>query len=312
MDDADLVFLRERSNSMGESSKGKAFGLLFCTFFIWGSVYVGGKMISNDVPAPLLACLRCCVAMIPLLWMSRNLRGQKIDPKDWKYFAIVGLAGYFLTIFCIQVGISLTGASMASLLNALTPVCVTILAAVLLKEAITPVKVVCLVLALAGAAVITLGAGTESETVGIAVVLASVISWSTASVFMRRLTAKYSPILVTTYGMAFSLLCHVPVGIYTAATQPVHMSVKVVLVLLYLGFMGSGVAQYTWVKCLSILPASTCSLFYPLQPVFSAILGAIILGETFTSSFFIGLILISLDVALNTWETKKLSAKENV
>ena len=144
--------------------------------------------------------------MIPLLWMSRNLRGQKIDPKDWKDFAVVGLAGYFLTIFCIQVGISLTGASMASLINALTPVSVTILAAVMLKETITPIKVVCLILALAGAAVITLGAGTQSETLGIAVVLAAVIFWGMASVYMRRLTAKYPPILVTTYGMAFSLL----------------------------------------------------------------------------------------------------------
>lgn len=296
---------------MGESSKSRAFGLLFFTFFIWGSIYVGGKMIADDLPAPLLACLRCCTAMIPLLWMSRNLRGQKIDPKDWKDFAVVGLAGYFLTIFCIQVGISLTGASMASLINALTPVSVTILAAVMLKETITPIKVVCLVLALAGAAVITLGAGTQSETLGIAVVLAAVIFWGMASVYMRRLTAKYPPILVTTYGMAFSLLCHIPVGIYTAATQPVHISWKVVLVLLYLGFMGSGVAQYTWVKCLSVLPASTCSLFYPLQPVFSAILGAILLGETFAPAFFVGLILISLDVALSTWETKKLSAKEN-
>ena len=296
---------------MGESSKRRAFGLLFFKFFIWGSIYVGGKMIADDLPAPLLACLRCCTAMIPLLWMSRNLRGQKIDPKDWKDFAVVGLAGYFLTIFCIQVGISLTGASMASLINALTPVSVTILAAVMLKETITPIKVVCLILALAGAAVITLGAGTQSETLGIAVVLAAVIFWGMASVYMRRLTAKYPPILVTTYGMAFSLLCHIPVGIYTAATQPVHMSWKVVLVLLYLGFMGSGVAQYTWVKCLSDLPASTCSLFYPLQPVFSAILGAILLGETFAPAFFVGLILISLDVALSTWETKKLSAKEN-
>lgn len=297
---------------MGESSKGRAFGLLFITFFIWGSVYVGGKMIADDLPAPLVACLRCCTAMIPLLWMSRNLRGQKIDPKDWKDFAVVGLAGYFMTIFCIQVGISLTGASMASLINALTPVSVTILAAVLLKEAITPIKIVCLILALAGAAVITMGAGTQSETLGIAVVLAAVILWGIASVYMRRLTAKYPPVLVTTYGMAFSLLCHIPVGIYTAATQPVHMSLKVVLVLLYLGFMGSGLAQYTWVRCLSILPASTCSLFYPLQPVFSALLGALILGETFAPAFFIGLILISLDVALSTWETKKLSAKEKV
>lgn len=295
---------------MGELSKGKAFGLLFLTFFLWGSIYVGGKLVSDELPAPLLACLRCCVAVIPLLWMSRKQFKVTIDKKDWKYFFLVGLTGYFLTIFCIQLGIELTGASMASLINALTPVSVTILAALMLKETITPIKVVCLILAIAGAAVITRGAGNQSETLGIAVVLGAVVCWGFASVFMRRLTAKYPAVLVTTYGMIFSLLFHVPVGIYSAATQPFRVTIKVVLVLIYLGFIGSALAQYTWVKCLAVLPASTCSLFYPLQPVFSALLGAVILGETFSPAFFIGLALISLDVALSTWETKKLSMSE--
>lgn len=295
---------------MKNQSKAQAFALLFFTFFLWGSIYVSGKVISDELPAPLLACLRCCVAVVALLWMNRKCFSIKVDPRDWKDFFVVGIMGYFLTIFCIQLGIALTGASMASLINALTPVSVTILAALLLKEAITPVKVVCLILALSGAAVITQGAGDQREFVGIAVVLTSVICWGFASVFMRRLTAKYPAVLVTTYSMIISLLFHIPVGIYSAATQPFEINGKVVLVLLYLGFIGSALAQYTWVKCLSVLPASTCSLFYPLQPVFSALLGAVILGETFSPSFFVGLALISVDVALSTWETRRLSMSE--
>lgn len=289
--------------------KGHAYGLLFFTFFIWGSVYVGGKLISQDLPPALVACLRCFTAMLPLLLMARKHLSTKIDRSDWKYFFLVGALGYFLTIFFIQLGISLTGSAMASLINALTPVSVTLLAAFMLKEAITPVKAVCLVLALAGTAVITQGAGSQSEVLGIVVVLIAVIAWGFASVYMRRLTAKYPAVLVTTYGMAISLIFHIPAGIYSAVTQPVHFSPKVVLVILYLGFLGSGAAQYTWTKCLSILPASTCSLFYPLQPAFAALLGALILKETFTPAFFIGLLLISLDVALSTWETSRLAKR---
>lgn len=121
--------------------KSRAFLLLFVTFFFWGSVYVGGKLISDDVPAPLLGCLRCFVASFPLMLMARKHFGVKIDRADWKYFAGVGVMGYFLTIFLIQLGISLTGASMASLVNSVTPVGVTIFAALHLKEKITPTKV---------------------------------------------------------------------------------------------------------------------------------------------------------------------------
>lgn len=290
-----------------EPAKGKAFGLLLITFFLWGSVYVGGRLISQDLPPALVACLRCVTAMLPLLLMARAHLGTSIDREDWKYFFLIGALGYFATFFLIQLGISLTGATMASLINALNPVSVTILAALLLKEAITPVKVLCLALALAGTVIITRGAGSQSEALGMAAVLVSVVTWGFASVYMRRLTAKYPAVLVTTYGMAISLLFHIPAGILSALEQPPVFSSRAVLAILYLGIFGSGVAQYTWTKCLSILPASTCSLFYPLQPAFSALLGALILKETFTASFFLGLLLISLDVVLVTLETKKLS-----
>lgn len=296
---------------MIDKSRGQAFGLLFLTFFLWGSVYVGGKLLTQELSPALVACLRCSTAMVPLLLMARPHLHTKIQREDWKYFILVGVLGYFLTIFLIQIGIALTGSAMASLINALTPVSVTILAALLLKETITPVKLLCLALALAGTVVITQGAGSQSELLGIAAVLISVVFWGFASVFMRRLTARYPAVLVTTYGMAISLIFHIPAGILAYASQPVAFTPKIVLVVLYLGFFGSGVAQYTWTRCLSILPASTCSLFYPLQPVFAALLGAVILKETFTSTFAIGLALISLDVVLSTWETKKLAeAKE--
>ena len=294
---------------MERTSKGQAFGLLFATFFIWGSVYVGGKFIAQDLPPALVACLRCTTAMVPLLLMARKHLGIKIDRGDWKYFFLVGSLGYFLTIFLIQLGISLTGAAMASLINALTPVSVTILAAFLLKERITPVKLACLALALAGTIVITSGADNQSEITGMIVILVSVVAWGVASVYMRRLTAKYPAVLVTTYSMAISLIFHIPAGIYSAAVQPTVFSVRAALVVLYLGFFGSGLAQFTWTKCLSLLAASNCSLFYPLQPAFSALLGAVILGETFTPSFFIGLLLISLDVALSTWEARQLTKR---
>ena len=273
--------------------KSRAFLLLFVTFFFWGSVYVGGKLISDDVPAPLLGCLRCFVASFPLMLMAR------------KHF---GVMGYFLTIFLIQLGISLTGASMASLVNSVTPVGVTIFAALHLKEKITPTKVLCLVLALVGTFVITTGATGQGEMAGILVVLAAVVTWSVASVFMRQLTAKYPPILVTAYGMVISLIFHIPTGV-AAAVQAggTGLSSANILVVLYLGLVGSGLAQYTWTASLAELPASTCSLFYPLQPMFSALLGMLLLNETFTPSFLVGLVLISADVILSTLETRKLA-----
>lgn len=290
---------------MNSQSRGKAYGLIFVTFFIWGSVYVAGKMASGSLPSFLVASLRCVISMVPLWMMCRKHLPLRIEKEDWKWFWIIGFLGYFFCIQSIQLGIQLTGASMASLINALTPVAVTVLAALILKEKITPVKILCLILALAGTFVITAGASTKSETAGVLIVLAGMTGFGAASVLMRRLTAKYPPVLVTTLSMTLSLLFNVPVGIASALTQPVHFTTEAVIALIYLGVVGSGLGQVTWTGALSILPASTCSLFYPLQPMFSAILGALLLNESFKPTFFIGLALISLDVVLNTLETKR-------
>ena len=84
---------------MESKHRGQAYGLLFFTFFIWGSVYVGGRLVSGDLPPGLVACLRCAAAMAPLLLMARKHLGVKIHREDWKYFILVGILGYFATLF---------------------------------------------------------------------------------------------------------------------------------------------------------------------------------------------------------------------
>ena len=293
---------------MADKPQKQVYGYLLITFFIFGSVYVAGKLIANDIPPAFVAAIRCLLALIPLGWMSRKYWHMPIENKDKKTMFLTGFLAYFVNIQLIQLGVKLTGASVAALVNALTPVVVIFAAAFMLKEKITPIKILCLLLALAGTFVITGTASGQGEIYGIISVLGGVVSFSIASIFMRSLTAKYPPILVTFYGMVVGAVLNIPVAAYMAVTADVIVTPKMVLALLYLSFAGSGLAQFTWAKCLSMLPAGTCSLFYPLQAVFAAILGAIILGETFTTSFFIGLVLISADIVLSSRETEKPTA----
>lgn len=300
----DLV---KRGESVKTTTKNQAFALLFFTFFIWGSVYVGGKFVAGYMHPLMVACLRCTTAMVPLSLMARKHFGTKIEKSDWKYFFIVGFFGYFSTVTLIQLGISWTGPATAALINSLNPATIMLMAAVILKEKITRIKWLCLGLAIAGTLVVTSGAKGEGEMMGILAAVISIFCWGAASVYMRRLGGKYPPILVTTYGMGISLIFYFPIGVYNIAKGTMRFDLICILAIIYLGFVGSGLSQYTWAKCLSVLPASTCSLFYPLQPMFAAILGAVLLKETFHPTFFLGMILITADVVLSTWETKRQS-----
>ena len=109
----------------------EAYLLLFSTFFMFSTIHVTGKVISPYMPAALVVGIRCLIALIPLGFMARKHLNVKVEKGDWKWFVIIGGLTYFVSPFMIQVAISLTGASMASLLNSMTPVAVTILAIIL-------------------------------------------------------------------------------------------------------------------------------------------------------------------------------------
>ena len=278
---------------------------LFLTFFMWGSVYVAGKLGSAQMSPFLLAALRCTIAAPVLLLMARKHLRTKIDRADRKYFLAIGVLGYYMTIDLVQLGIHLTGASTAALVNSFNPVAIMLLAAVLLKERITPVKLLCLALAVAGTVIVAGGVHGQSELLGILATLLATLTWGTASVFVRKLTAKYPAILITAYGMTLSLALHIPTGLVSALRQPPRLDPGGALTVLYLALVGSALSQFTWARALAQFPAGTCSLFYPLQAVFSALLGAVILNERFTAAFFLGLAFVVADVALSTWATAR-------
>ena len=288
---------------MEKNSNRSAIPTLLITFFLWGSLYVGGKLLSGKLPPALICGLRCLFASPLLLVMARKELKTPIAREDRKHLFTVAFVGFFLTPCLVQLGIALTGASMASLINAMTPVSVSFLAAIMLKEKLTPLRAVCILLAVAGAAVITGSAGSRTELLGVLAAFISILTQGFNTVTIRKLTAKYPAVLITCLGTCLSLPFHLITGVWSVCTSPVTWDRSVFLTLLYLAWAGTGIAQYTWSLSLSRMEAGACSLFYPLQSVFSCILGYFLLHEKLPAAFFIGLLLVALDIALNFYDT---------
>ena len=64
------------------------------------------------------------------------------------------------------------------------------------------------------------------------------------------------------------------------------------LAVLYMGIFGTAVTHSLWNYSLRVMDASFCSMFYPMQPLVSAILGVLFLHETVTPSFILGALMI--------------------
>lgn len=271
---------------------------LFGTFVLWGSLYVVSKIALRSLPPVTLLALRYLVS-IPALFAILALRGRlkPLRREDLPTLLAIGLTGYFAS-FCLQMlGIDRLSGSVASLLGAMNPIFIPILASVFLKERFTAAKAGCVALSLAGVAMIV-GVGGTVDALGAALMLASVFLWSSASIIIRRIGGRYDPMQVAMMAMAVALPCTALWASTEWGAQPIVWSAEGVLAVLYMGLAGTAAAHSLWNFSLSKMDASFCSMFYPLQPLVSAVLGVLLLGERITPGFVAGGLVICCGIVL--------------
>ena len=265
---------------------------LFAAFVLWGSQYVISKIALRTVPPVTLLALRYLVS-VPALFIVLRLRHALTPVKkgDWPILFAIGFTGYFAS-FCLQMlGINRLTGSVSSLLGAMNPIFIPILAALFLHERITPAKIACVALSMAGVVVIVGVDGTVDAS-GALLMLASVFLWSTASIIIRRVSGRYDPMQIA----LIAILCALPLtggwSLIELQSAPCSFTLESVLAVLYMGVLGTAVTHSLWNYSLRVMDASFCSMFYPMQPLVSSILGVLFLHEAVTPGFVIGALMI--------------------
>ena len=265
---------------------------LFAAFVLWGSQYVISKIALRTVPPVTLLALRYLVS-VPALFIVLRLRHALTPVKkgDWPILFAIGFTGYFAS-FCLQMlGINRLTGSVSSLLGAMNPIFIPILAAFFLHERITPAKIACVALSMAGVVVIVGVDGTVDAS-GALLMLASVFLWSTASIIIRRVSGRYDPMQIA----LIAILCALPFtggwSLIELQSAACSFTLESVLAVLYMGVLGTAVTHSLWNYSLRVMDASFCSMFYPMQPLVSSILGVLFLHEAVTPGFVIGALMI--------------------
>lgn len=256
---------------------------LFTAFVLWGSQYVVSKIALRTIPPVTLLALRYLVsipALLPVLRLRRALK--PVDRRDWPILFAIGFTGYFAS-FCLQMlGIDRLTGSLSSLLGAMNPIFIPILAALFLHERITLSKIACVALSMLGVVII----------VGVLMMLVSVFLWSTASIIIRRISGRYDPMQIALIAICCALPLTGAWSLIELQSAACSFSVQSVLAVLYMGIFGTAVTHSLWNYSLRVMDASFCSMFYPMQPLVSAILGVLFLHETVTPSFILGALMI--------------------
>lgn len=219
----------------------------------------------------------------------------------WRAFLIMGLlnnAVPFTLIFRAQQDID---SGLAATLNATTPLFVAAIAAGLGMERLTGLRLVALVLGVAGVAILVgpeAWRGVGSTLMPEAAVLLAALSYAAAGLFGRRALAGLAPDAAACGMLLGSSVLLIPAAFIFERPWQADPSPGAIMAMLALAAFGTALAYGLYFRILKSAGATNLLLVTFLLPVGALILGVLLLGEQVGSHQLAGLTLILLALAL--------------
>lgn len=261
------------------------------------------KIALNDFDPFTLGLVRFGISII-LLNLFLLIRGKRIipDKREWLWILFLGLLAIPFNQGLLFYGLQFTTPAHSALIYGMTPMLVSIIAIPILKERLSILKTLGIMVAFGGL-LIVLGDGNitlEPEFVkGDIIIFIGMIGWALYTVLGKKLVKRLGPIMAITYTMTFGTILFVPIGAYNTATfdflAPSSMSW---IALLYIAVITSAIAYPIWFWALKYMQASKLSVFIYTQPILATILSYIFLSEELTTNFILGGITVLVGVII--------------
>lgn len=263
----------------------------------WGGNFVAVKVGLAEMGPLFLSAFRFAILLVILLpWL-------RIKPGQMKGIFWIALAGGPLHFGAIFTGLQMIGgAASAAMLAQLGVPCTILLAMIFLRERVGPWRLLGMVLAFAGVAVMSFDPAVFEHLDGVAVMILSQLAYGVASILMRRLKG------VSVFELqAWIALVSAP---FLFAASFLFESGHAQQ-LQDLSWTGIGAIAYTVVGA-SIIghggiyflyqrhPVSVIAPYLLLAPVFGVLGAVLVLGEVLTARMVIGGLIIFAGVAIVT------------
>lgn len=173
-----------------------------------------------------------------------------------------------------------------SIIAAMTPVAVMLLAAIVLKEPVTLKKAAGVFIGASGALLIILhsssvGSSKESNLIGNLLCVVNVITYAIYLVITRPVSQRYSPVTLMKWMFLFSALISLPLGIGDLPEAKVFSdaaSTSIILRLCYIAIFATGIAYFLVPMALKRIRPTTVSMYNNIQPIVASVI-AIIIGQ---------------------------------
>ncbi len=278
---------------------------------MWASNIVLGRVLRGEIgPLTLTASRYVVASLLYVAVLGRSVGKEPLVRRDWVLLAAMGLTGIFGFSALLYRGLQFTTATNGVLINGSGPLMTAVLAAILLKERLSPRHVLGALISFFGVALIVGGGSFRAllqwhVNTGDLYILMAMVLWGVYVVISPTVTRSRSALSAT----ALSTWMAIPFLLGTAALEwhyrPPTWSWHLFLAILYIGIFPSLGAFLAWNEGVRRVGPNRAMVFYNMLPVFGAILGVVLLGESLDWQHFFGGGLIIMSSLITIWPDLK-------
>jgi len=286
----------------------RGISLLVIATLLWGGNYICGRYMANALPATLLNTIRWGISSVILIVLLSISKKRLQIWRMWKEFMILGFFGIFAFSTLTYLGLGNLNASQAGMISAGIPIAILFFTPFVLKEKVKNKAWVGAIISVIGVILLLQGkhiGGSNGSVIGeIEIILAS-LSWGLYTVLGKRFGKQIDPLTMTAgasiYGTIFSgISC-----IGTVSPEMIHMTGIVWLCITYVSTFASVGAYLAWNAGVKIIGAGRAAPFINLLPVWTVLLGLLLLHEQVTFLSLIGGIITIFGAVLASLQDKQ-------
>lgn len=245
---------------------------------IYGINHTVAKDVMPIYVKPFGFILLRVVGAAILFWSLSLLKtSQRIEKEDWPRLIACAICGMVINMLFFFKGLSLSTPINSSVIITLSPVMVLILGAIILKERITLLKMLGVIVALTGALGLVFFSSSSSSNasnipLGNILFVVNASSFALYLILVKPLTAKYDAITLMKWLFLIATIINLPITIgefNEIVWQEIPTSV-----LWQIAFVVVGTTFMTYlfnIYAIKQLSASTLSVFMYLQPLVAII-----------------------------------------
>ena len=289
---------------MPARSRTTVYLMLVLVMLLWSGNSVVARAIHEEMPPFTLAFLRwtgATIIALPLAWS--HLRRDWPEAKaNWKIILLLGVVGVGCFNAFMYSGLQYTTAANSLLIQAAIPALVLLLDFLFFRNRPRATQIIGVIVAATGVLTIIFQ-GRLSALLAMAfnrgdlLVLCAVTLWSLYTVLLR-LRPKIHGVSFLTITVAIGVLCMAPLSAFELTHARVIMTPGVAAGVAYVILLPSLVAYFLFNLAVEQIGAGDAGQVINLQPVFGALLAALLLGEPLHGYHLGGMALIFIGIGL--------------